>query len=244
MRRRRRRRRGRGGTPSAKITKASTIDDASASTVLHFILGPDPLAKALGARSDPLDLPIFVDPMMDELAAVLITRSAPTPAPGYRSPEGQTLLWDPTSMAPQCTAESPLLSHVQGAPTSAAAPSEEFPPSPGDALAGQVSSGGPTIAPHYTADPPMLLVPGAPLAPLAGTTTLSEDESPSPSPREAARRLARFTEVVRVARPPPLISSPLGKRRCLGGPCPRGAGGLPLSGWTTSQCPNAAKCSS
>jgi hypothetical protein len=43
---------------------------------------------------------------------------------------------------------------------------------------------------------------------LADTTTLTEDESPSPSPGEAARRLARFTEVVRVARSPPLISSP------------------------------------
>jgi hypothetical protein len=207
-RRRRRRHRCRGGTPSAEIAKASTAGDASTSTALRFILGPDPLAEALGARPDPLDLPVSVNPMMDELVAVLVTRSAVALTSGCRSPGGHTSLWDPTSMAPQCTVESPPSSPVWVAPASAATPSKEFLPSSGDAPAGLVSSGGPTTTPQCTEDPPASPVPGAPSAPLVGTMTLSEDESPSPSPGEAAQRLARFTEVVRVARPPPLISSP------------------------------------
>jgi hypothetical protein len=241
---RRRRRRCHGGTPLAEIAKASTAGDTSTSTVLCFVLGPDPLAEALGARSDPLDLPVSVDPMMDELAAVLVTRSAAAPASGCRPPEGQTSLWDPTSTAPQCMTESPPSSPVRGALASTAAPSEEFPPSPGDAPMGQVSLGGPMTAPQCTMDPPALPMLGAPSAPLVGTTTLSKDESPSLLPGRQPDGWPGSLRWSRWQGHHPSLVLPPSKRRRLGGPCPRGAGGLPLSGWTTSPCPSAARCSS
>jgi hypothetical protein len=47
---------------------------------------------------------------------------------------------------------------------------------------------------------------GMPSAPFTGTDSPTVEDSPSPG--EAARRLARFTEDIRVVRPPPLITSP------------------------------------
>jgi hypothetical protein len=91
-------------------------------------------------RRSPARL-ISVDPMLDELAALLVaTRPVAAQAPGCLSPEGQVLLWDPgsTSTAPQCTAdhESPPSSPVQGTSPQMAgtvAPTEDDSPTPREA---------------------------------------------------------------------------------------------------------------
>jgi hypothetical protein len=241
-----RRRRCRGGTPSAEIAKASTVGDASASTALRFVLGPDPLAEALGVRPDPLDLLVSVDPMMDELAVVLVTRSAVAPASGCRSLGGHTSLWDPTSTAPQCTAESPPSSPVQGAPAFAVAPSEEFLPSPGDAPAGLVSSVGGGLRQLPSARRTLrhrlcrvhLRHHWWALRRCRRTSRLPLLSRRQPGDWPGSLRWSGW----RGHHPSSVL--PPGKRRRPGGPRPRGVGGLPLRGWTTSQHPNAAKCSS
>jgi hypothetical protein len=76
-------------------------------------------------------------------------------------------------------------------------------------VAEQPPDGWALTAPQSTTDletPPASPVLGMPLAPLTGADSPTEEDSPSPT--EAARRLARFTEEVRVVRPPPLITSP------------------------------------
>jgi hypothetical protein len=100
--------------------------------------------------------------------------------------------------------------------------------------------GSTSTTPQCTADhdsPPSSPVQG--MSPqMAGTVAPTEDDSSTP--REAARRLARFREEVLVMRQPPLIIPPSRSRR-QSRPCPLGAGGLLLSRWATSRRPNAAK---
>jgi hypothetical protein len=107
--RRRRRRRRRGGRPATDIATDAPADfteDATASTTTHCFLELDPLAVALCDRADPPARLILVNPMLDELAALLVTsRLVAAQAPGCLSPEGQASLWDPTSTAPQCTTD-------------------------------------------------------------------------------------------------------------------------------------------
>jgi hypothetical protein len=94
---------------------ADSSDDATALTVARCFLEPDPLAVVLYERTDPPDLLVSVDPMLDELATLLVTQPMAAQAPGCLTPEGQASLWDPTSTAPQCTAgrESPPSSPVR-----------------------------------------------------------------------------------------------------------------------------------
>jgi hypothetical protein len=137
---------------------ANPTDDATASTTERCFLESDPLAEALCERTAPSAPLTSVDPMLDELAAQLVSRPAAAQAPDSLSPEGLASLWDPSSTAPQCTTDlgSPQSSPVRGTPAAVVAPAEED----------------------------------------------------SPSPGEAARRLAKFIDEVRVVRQPPLISSP------------------------------------
>jgi hypothetical protein len=108
---------------------ADSSDEATGLTVTRCFLEPDPLAEALYERTDPPDLLVSVDLMLDELVALLVTRPVAAQAPGCLTPEGQASLWDPTSTAPQCTAGRESPSSEEDSPS----PGEEDSPSPGEA---------------------------------------------------------------------------------------------------------------
>jgi hypothetical protein len=72
---------------------ADSTEDATASTITRCFLEPDPLAEALCLCADPPARLVSVDPMLDELVA-LLAASQPevTQAPSCLSPEGQASL--------------------------------------------------------------------------------------------------------------------------------------------------------
>jgi hypothetical protein len=143
------------------VALADIAEDATATTIQHRPLQADPLVKAMCMCTGPPARFGSVDPMLEEFALLVAARPMAAQAPGGRSTLGQASSWDPSSTAPQCTADNMT---------------------------------------------PMSLVLGMPSAPFTGTDSLTVEDSPSPG--EAARRLAGFTEEIRVVRSPPLITSP------------------------------------
>ena len=74
-----------GSKPTAIITgdeSPASTDVASASTCF---LKPDPQVEALCEHASAPALLVLVDPILDELAAVLVTRPRAPQAPSYRS---------------------------------------------------------------------------------------------------------------------------------------------------------------
>jgi hypothetical protein len=109
-------------TPLLRLARAASLE-------------PDPLAEALCERTYPLARLVSIDPKLDELAALLVTsRPVAAQAPGCISLEGQALLWDPASTAPQCTMDhvSPPSSPVRGTLAGTVAWTAEDLPSPGE----------------------------------------------------------------------------------------------------------------
>ncbi|OQU93430.1 hypothetical protein SORBI_3001G538275 [Sorghum bicolor] len=117
---RQRRRRRRGGKPVMDTTMDESADftEATASIIACYFLKPDPLVKAMLCECADLSARlVLVDPMMDKLDPLLAaTRLATARAPDCLYLKGQVLLWDSTLTTPLGTAESPLSSHVHGAP--------------------------------------------------------------------------------------------------------------------------------
>jgi hypothetical protein len=59
----------------------STVDAIASGASLRF-LEPDPLAEVLFEHADPPTLLASIDPMLDELAALLVTRPVAAQATG------------------------------------------------------------------------------------------------------------------------------------------------------------------
>jgi hypothetical protein len=152
---------------------------------------PDPLVEAMCAGDGPSASVVSFDPMLEELLAVafVMSRSVEVTRSGF------------AEMLPEAAAPSsqpPSQDLVQLTPPRVGQP---------DIVTGHEA------APPGFADPPPVAAVPSPQSwvQLTPTRVGQSDVEPGdemPTPREAARRLARFLDEVRVVREPPLIASP------------------------------------
>jgi hypothetical protein len=171
------------------------VDEPPPPSAAPFFFEPDPLALAMCMAVGPPALVVSFDPMLEELAAVLAMSGA-LEAISLRTAEPSMAGNDATTGFTELTMamaqEPPQLTP----PASEVAPVEVT--SRPSEMETATRDGSPQPLEHESAllTPPREGQPGV----------ASGDETPSP--REAARRLAQFLDKVRVVWEPPLIASP------------------------------------
>jgi hypothetical protein len=178
MRRRRRRRRKRDGIAVAMSAPTDFSE-------------PDPLALAMCMAVGPPALIVSFDPMLEELAVngAPEATSLRTAEPSTAGNDATTGFVEPAmAMAQEPPQLTPLASEVVSVEVASQPSKTET----------ATRDGSPQPPEHESAmlTPPREGQPGV----------ASGDETPSP--HEAARRLAQFLDKVRVVREPPLITSP------------------------------------
>lgn len=164
------------------ISTGVPADYATASAATHGFLQPDPLAEALCEGARPPAWFASVDPMLHELAtSLLVIRPAATPAPAGCLHAAATISWEGQA------------SLVDPPPSSAVAPGDDsevwpprFEPAKHMASTSTLTQDGHSNPSTPTKD---------------GQLDCQASSNPSdvtPTPREAARRLAQFTEEVQI----------------------------------------------